>query len=952
MGILNGFPFPMMKFRGIILLPLFLLPFVCFAQGDFHRITGLILSEEDQQPMPGATVRAISEADSTVWYGVIAEMDGSFSLPIRQTGTYRIEITFLGFESFSAIRSISSLSGTSALGNIPLKVSRLQLDAVNVEERANRVTMEGDTAVYNADAFKVNRDADAKGLLDKMPGVTSDGGGVNVQGERVQRVLVDGKEFFGNDPRVALNTIPAEIIDKIQVFDQLSEQSQASGFNDGNTIKTINIITKEGKSQGEFGKVFAGVGTDGRYLAGGNINIFKGNRRISILGLSNNVNQSNFATEDIAGAVGTTADAINNPRRGPRRQGGGTGSANDFIVAPQNGINITSALGFNYSETFAEKLKINASYLFNTTENQNDYLLSRTFLSGQTSGQQYNEQSIQRSTNTNHRFNLRAEYDINEKTSVLFRPSLSYQDFDGFTNQVFSTTLADSVLNAGRNETRNASGSINFNSELLFRRKLNREGQSFSVSLQSTYNTSDGRNTLKSDFDQQGEASLEPDDWEADRDQLTERQRLNLSYTHPLSESLTLELGYRPEWERNSTDWTTRTRDAFDDFSLVDPALSNDFESVFFTQEARMRLRYRGASDYFVVAGVNYEHTENTNTQVFPIEFESGRTYRNVVPFALFRKTYKNKGSLFMLYRANPNLPSAQQLNTIIDNSNPLQVSFGNANLNQSFSHRFITRYNLTNVAKGTNFFIFASGELEEDRISNSTNLVFTDTTFANGFVLPAGGQITRPVNLDGYRNLRTFANYGFPVNFLKSNLNLNATATYNRSPGQINEEINLAETTGLNSGFLLGSNISERVDFKVGASAGYNWVNNSLPGQENFDYQNYTVNTGGVFTPLPRWVLSTDLVYNIFRGLGDLDQEFLLWNAGLGYRFLKDESLELRVTAFDILSQNNSVSRNITETYVEDRETAVLQRYVMLSLSYRLRNFKGTTTALPPSGN
>ena len=931
---------------------LMLFPLWSFAQDNAHRFTGSILSDEDNKPMPGATVKAIAEADSTVWYGVVTDMDGAFTLPISRTGAYRIEISFLGFETNTTNRTISSLSGTTSLGNVALKVSRLQLDAVNVEEQANRVTIEGDTTIFNADAFKVNRDADAKGLLDKMPGVTSDGSGVNVQGERVQRVLVDGKEFFGNDPRVALNTIPAEIIDKIQVFDQLSEQSQASGFNDGNTIKTINIITKEGKSQGEFGKVFAGAGTDGRYLAGGNVNIFKGKRRISILGLSNNVNQSNFATEDIAGAVGTTADAINNPRRGPREQGGGsTGSANDFIVTPQNGINTTSAFGFNFSETFAEKLKINTSYLFNTTENQNDYQLSRTFLSGQTPGQRYNEQTIQRSTNTNHRFNLRADYDINKKTSILFRPALSYQDFDGFTNQVFSTTLADSVRNAGRNETRNTSESINFNSELLLRRKLNREGQSFSVSLQSTYNTSDGQNSLNSTFDQQSEASIEPDDWEADRDQLTERQRLNLSYTHPLSEILSLELGYRPEWERSSTDWTTRNRDAFDDFSLVDPALSNDFKSVFFTQEARMRLRYRGAKDYFVVAGVNYEHTENTNEQVFPIAFESSRTYRNVVPFALFRKTYKNKGSLFMLYRANPNLPSAQQLNTVIDNSNPLQVSFGNANLNQSFSHRFITRYNLTNVAKGTNFFVFASAEMEQDRISNSTNLVFTDTTFANGFVLPAGGQITQPVNLDGYRNMRTFANYGFPVNFLKSNLNLNATATYNRSPGQINEEINFAETTGLNSGFLLGSNISERVDFKFGGSAGYNWVNNSLPGQENFDYQNYTVTAGGVFTPLSRWVVSTDLVYNIFRGLGDLDQEFLLWNAGLGYRFLKDESLELRMTAFDILSQNNSVSRNITETYVEDRETAVLQRYVMLSLSYRLRNFKGTTSAIPPSG-
>jgi hypothetical protein len=939
----------MRKFIPILIL--LFAPLVA-AFGQEHQLRGLVVSKEDGAGMPGASIVATQLADTTIKYGVVTNMDGQFSLPVLKAGAYRVDITYIGYEKYTSVQTVTSVSGSTDLGTIRLVPGNLMLDAVTVEDVANRVTMKGDTSIFNADAFKVNRDADAKGLLDKMPGVTSEGGNVSVQGERVQRVLVDGKEFFGNDPRVALNTIPAEIIDKIQVFDQLSEQSQASGFNDGNTIKTINIITKEGKSEGEFGKVFAGVGTDSRYLAGGNVNIFNGDRRISILGLSNNVNQSNFATEDIAGAVGSTVDQINNPRRGPRREGVGTGSADDFLVAPQNGINTTTAFGINFTDQFGEKLKLNASYLFNTTDNINDYFLRRSFSAGQTQGQLYQEQATERSTNINHKFNVRAEYDINKKSSILLRPSFGYQDFDGFTDQVFVTSLGDSTLNSGTNLTLNQTQALNFSNELLYRLRLAKQGQSFSVSWQTSYSNSDGLNGLESEqLNADGEFS-EIDNWRADRIQSNQRQRLNLSYTHPIGERTSMEIGYRPEWEKGISTWTTRTLDPADDYTIVDPSLSNDFESVFTTHEARFRLRYRGEKRAFLVAGLNYEYTENDNTQAFPTAFENQRIYRNFVPFALYRKTYENKGSLFMLYRASPRLPSARQLNTIIDNSNPLQVSVGNANLDQSFGHRFITRYSLTNVEKGTNFFVFFSAEAEDGRISNATFLVQSDTTFANGFTLPAGGQITQPINLDGYLNARTFANYGFPVAFLKSNLNLNATLTYNKSPGQVDGALNFAENTGMNTGFLLGSNISERIDFKVGASAGLNWVYNSLPSQENYDFQTYTVTAGGVFTPLSRWVVSTDFGYNMYRGLGDLDQEFTLWNAGLGYRFLKDESLELRLTAFDILSQNNSISRNVTETFVEDRETEVLQRYLMVSLSYRLRNFKGVAKAEPVNGN
>lgn len=906
-----------------------------------YIVSGKVQSKSDKQSLIGSTAKATLISDSTIWFGSVTDLDGNFSIQIQRKGDYEIKIQYIGYQPTIINLNVPDLNSSSNLGIIDLKPSEQLLKEVEITDRADRVTVKGDTSEFNAGAYKVNRNADAKSILEKMPGITNQNGVVSAQGEKVQKILVDGKEFFGNDPNVALNTIPAEIIDKIQVFDQQSEQSQQTGFNDGNTVKTLNIITKQGKSEGEFGKVFAGVGTDNRYLAGGNVNLFKGSRRISILGLSNNVNQVNFSSEDIAGAVGSDGSER---RHGPRRQGVGTGSSDDFMVSTPNGINNTSALGLNFSDEFGKKLKINGSYLYNNTENKNDYSLTRNFISGLNQNQVYDESANQRSTNINHRLNLRAEYNFNKQNTLLLKPSFSYQNYNQSSAMDYQTFLADTLLSRGLNTSFGNTKANNFNNEMLFTHRFSKQGQSVSLSVRSSYNQSKSDDGLKSIIVQSDDSQLTTDNWEADRNEDTHSEKINLSFTQPLGKNMSLEIGYRPEWTMGTTDWLTKNANTDGEYTIRDSALSNNLDSRFFTQEGRLRLRIRGKEKSMFLAGLGYQYTENENQEFFPQNYTTTRTYSNVIPFALYRKTFENKSNIFMLYRGRPDLPSVQQLNTVIDNSNPLQVSYGNQDLDQSYSHRFITRYTTTNAEKGTNFFIFASAQAEDNKISNSTHIVSSDTTFSNGFVLPAGGQITQPVNLDGYYNLNSFSNYGFPVDVLKSNLNLNANLGYTRSPGLVNDVLNYSETTKSGIGFILGSNISEKVDFKIGASADFFWVQNSLTGQTNSDYQNYKITASTVLSPIDRWVLSSDLTYNIYQGLGSsLDKPFTLWNASVGYRFLKDESLQASLGIFDILSQNNSISRSITETYIEDSQTDVLQQYVMFSLSYRIRNFKGS---------
>src|SRR5690606_2917827 len=273
------------------------------------------------------------------------------------------------------------------LGRIALADDVVALDEAVVEAVQERVILRGDTTAYNAAAFQVNPDANAEDLVAKLPGVVVQDGEVQAEGEAVRRVLVDGEEFFGDDPTAALRNLPAEIIQEIQVFDRQSDQARFTGFDDGNEEKTINVVTRADRRNGQFGRVHGGAGLDGRYNAGAAVNVFDGSRRITLLGLSNNVNQQNFASEDLAGVLGGSGG-----RRGGRggrgggargagpRGGGGDGvDPRSYLVGERGGLNTTHALGVNYTDRLGDRVRLNGSYFLNHTGNDTESSLDRTY---------------------------------------------------------------------------------------------------------------------------------------------------------------------------------------------------------------------------------------------------------------------------------------------------------------------------------------------------------------------------------------------------------------------------------------------------------------------------------------------------------------------------------------------------------------------------------------------
>jgi hypothetical protein len=912
------------------------------AQAQFV-VKGSVQDAAAKLGLPGVNVVASPVFDSTQVIGTTTNAKGEFELKLNRPGPYVVRLSFVGYVTRVERIRVPREGGPVQLAPFLLQDDVKTLGEVRIEGVEQRVEQRGDTTEIRADAFKVNPDADAEQLVRKMPGITVENGQVQAQGEQVRRVLLDGQEFFGDDATMALKNLPAEVVDKIQLIDRLSDQAQFTGFNDGNTEKTLNIITKTGLDNSRFGKVYAGYGTDNRYMAGGNVNFFKGSKRITLIGMANNINQQNFSSQDLGGLSSSVGRPVGGGRPGGGRPGGGGETAN-FLTGQQGGISATQALGINYSDNWGKKGKMSASYFVNRSDNTQESSIARQFFLADGIGQLYNEQNKGETVNLNNRLTSRIEYNIDTNNSIIFTPRVSWQGrnqltvFDGFT-----TTRDGLPINSTLNEQQTDNRSWNVNGDLQFRHKFARKGRTISLNVNGDVNSQNGLRDLLALNQQFG---LNPDslliDQEIETFSYAQRYRADLVYTEPVGEKGMLEFSYAPQWQFSENDQLANNFNTVDGaYNLVDSSISNRFDNYILSQAFGTRYRF-STEKYDWMVGTSYQITNMLSEQLFPLSLDADIDFYNWLPTAMLRYNLSKTANIRLFYRTNIQLPSLSQLQNVVDNTNTLQLRAGNPELGQSYTHRIGGRFREAKPGKGTSFFVFGSLALINNEISNSTLIAARDTTLPGGLALVRGAQLVRPVNVDGAYNFRSFMSWGFPVKLLKSNMNLSAGYTINNLPSLINGAVNNALTHNLNTGFTLGSNISKQLDFTVNYTLNYNTVFNSIQPQLNNDY---FIHTGGVrfnWIPVPMLVLSTDVMYNAFTGLEDgFNQQFTLLNAGVGYRFMKDRRAELRLSVFDLLNQNNSIARNVTETYVEDVQTVVLQQFLMLTFTYNIRHFR-----------
>ncbi len=902
-----------------------------------RKFTGKIIDGATNTPMIGANVLVKTVTDSLLT-GTVTGAQGTFELNRPDIPSVKVEITFIGY---TTITKIHEARESVNLGDLVLQEDTQVLGEVVIEGQVPVGEMKGDTTSFNANAFKTQENAQAEDLVRKLPGITFQGGQIQAQGEQVQRILVDGREFFGSDPSIALRNLPADAIDRVEVLDQRSDQSRLTGFDDGTYTKTINIILREDRKNGQFGRAYAGYGNDNRYSAGGSLNMFNGDRRISVLGLFNNINQQNFSSQDLAGVSANSGGG-----RGPGGGGGGRwgGGNNNFFVGNDNGIVSTNAIGLNYSDKWGKNVNFTGSYFFNNTSNNLRQVTNRETVVNENVRQFYQENLINSVDNFNHRFNGRLEADLNEKNSIIVTPNISFQ-----TNRTFSDrdalTLASSgdSLSALRSTSNEETQAFNISNNITYRYKFNKVGRTLSTDISTSWNKRDQFSDLLAASNDYQRNMLDTTLQETDGLSDGFNYRVNVTLTEPLGEKSIGTLGYQISNNKTRSDQKTFVLGRESGIYALDTALSNEFDNKFVTQRVRTGYAYNNEG-FNLNLNLDYQNARLDNEAFFPVPGVFKRDFNNVLPSANISYRSRESGLSYRLrYRSDTDEPSVRELQNVVNNQNPLNLTVGNPNLGQSFNHNIFANISKVNMEKSRTFFMFVNYSNTSNYIGSNTFITAQDTLINGEILLRPGGQISQPVNLDGNFRTSVFLTYGAPITKIKTNVNINSRVNFNRIPGIINGERNLNDNLGLSQGLTLSSNVSKNFDFTLSTTGTYTIVNSSL--QQNLD-NNYYVQESNIrlyFSPNNgKLFLGNNVNHSLYTGLTEgFNQSFWLWNIEGGYRFAKNNKAELKVVIFDLLNQNNSITRTISDVAVTDVFTNVLTRYGMLTFTYIIGNFK-----------
>ena len=918
-------------------------------------VTATVIDASTREGVPGAVVEFAPADPAAQKRYFTTGYKGRVEATVPY-GTYKVSVSFLGYETLEKELKLSAAK--KSLGTLELAPSSTEIEAVVKEVKSMRTSQKGDTVSYNAGAFKVTADADVEGLLKKMPGITITDGEVEAQGETVKKVFVDGKEFFGEDVTSAIKSLPAQAVDKVEVYDKLSDAAEFSGMDDGEGYKAINIVTKPNMRQGQFGKLYAGYGyqpeTEGttsnhKYNVGGNVNLFHGSSRVSVIGLFNNVNQQNFSFEDILGTTDRSG------RKSPN---------NSFMVRPLDGISTVQAIGVNYSDDWGAKGKVTASYFFNRTDNRNTSQSDRQTFTSTDKLVLYNDENRSKTLNLNHRFNSRIDYKFSDRHSVMMRTSFSLQD-NNSRNELRSRTdnkFSDDDIRfvyRRRNFGHNNSDGYNVSNYLLYRYRLpGAKSHNLTVGAGGTYRSYEQLSRPRQyTFRDPDNIECDTSDYSSrnitrtDRDQPGYDMNGNVSYTRSLSKCSRLSFEYRINYTDNSVERNTfvlTKENVFPDER--NPKQSTEYDYAYLTHRIGSTYQY-----YFkktkIAGTLHYQHAAFSSDYAFPYARKTETSFDNLTYSVVANINVNRNNTLKFNASGRTSNPRATDLQGIVNTTNRQNVFAGNPGLDPVYTHRLSGQYIRANPAKGRTFTVSAEATASPNTITDS--LVIDSPDFViddEGTKLGEGNQYTKPVNLAGLWSLRASVNYGMPVRWLRSNLNFRAGISTGRIPSIINGERNFLNNNVYNAGLTLGSNISEAVDFRLSYTGRYN-VSRSSSEVRTLDntYFSQTAKAETTFVLWKRLVLRANADYNYYRGITDTFlEERLICNAMLGVKLFRNCLGEASVGVNDILDQNGTTfRRTVSGTTLRNVTNLAVGRYVSFQFTYNLRLFRRQSNAV-----
>ena len=888
-------------------------------------VKGIVADTAGRQPMSEATVSVTPEKDTSDVQFAITDQHGAFLFRNLPPGAYSLLITFENYRHIRRRFTIDAITRDIDLQTIYLHREADLLAEVVIQRPPMQIKK--DTIEYNAQSFTTKPNAVAEDQLKKLPGVQVDASGnITAQGEKVTRLLVNGKRFFGNDPKLATRNIPPEIIEKYQIFDDLDDQSKFSGFDDGNRIKTINIVTRRDRRQGYFGRAIAGAGTDEKYDESFNFHRFNNDQQISVLGQGNDINKQNFTVQDVLGSSGS--------RRG---SGGGPSAATNQTAA---GITTVWAGGANYRDSWG-KFDAYGSYFynFNHVSTNTQSLTEKFFSTDQDTSNTTTSSNPAISRTTNQRVNFNIENKSDSGNSFVFRPNITFQTTTPSASSNSSTVDQDGrPVNSSVGNSYSTNSGFNINgSNLTLRHKFRKNFQTLSLDITGTVNVNNGDgyyNSLNTFYkldsvqnlrqfynDSLHSVSLSP----------------TLSYTQPISKNSIIEINYNHTYNKSTT--INNTYDYVDPakgYAQFDSLFSNSYKFV--SNSDRFTLNYRlqaHKANINIGSGIQFTNFNSLNTTK---GIDVSRNYVNLTPTISFTWSFSNRQRFRMYYTGRTGTPSASQLQPLTTTTNDISYTVGNPYLKPQFTHAIRLLYSSFNPS--TQNVIFAT-------INAST--IVNDIQSA---IVPndKGGQTTTYVNLNGTYTASGYFDYGFSLKKPKSNLNLITNINYSQSQTLVDStkiagiyQHDYTRNTTLAETISWTTNIKKNFDMNLSSALNYNIARNSLRPTQDFDYLSEVVDAEFTAYTNSGWLAAATFTYTYADNhTPGYNASIPLLSPSIAKQLFRKKNGELRLTVFDVLNKNTSVNKTVSLNQVSDSRTTTLTRYAMLTFTYNLNNFNG----------
>jgi hypothetical protein len=803
----------------------------------------------------------------------------------------------------------------------------IQLPEVLINSESAPVTLVDDTIQYNAGSFKTIPNANVEDLLKRLPGMKIEKDGtVKAQGEKVQKVLVDGKEFFGNDPKIATKNLPADAIDKVQVYDKLSDQAQMTGFDDGNSEKTINLKLKKEKKKGGFGKTTAAAGSDGRYQGRFNINSFKGARQLSLIGMANNTNSEGFSFMDILNFTGALSQLKN---------GGGninlSISKDDLFAGmggSNNGINTTRGAGINFNNIIGSKTDFQGNYFYNRFNPTSQSTVQRQYFFP---SNLYNQNSFSDNINNSHRLNSNADYQIDSFHSIKIASNLNYQQTRNITTSKYNT-FSDSgeKINDGFSNNSDNSEGATVSTNILFRKKFHRKGRTLSLNILTNFNSSDGNGISASQtnfYNTPGNI--------ASTDSINQKNmnsadlsgfNMRAVYTEPVFNKSLLEFNVGTSSSKNVTSKSTYDFNKINGkFDLVNDLLTSKYENSYRYTTAGFRIR-RQSRQYNYAIGANWQRSGLSGKIKNGINAEVNKNFSNLLPNARIQYNFSRFKNIMLNYSTNTTQPSTIQLQPVADNTNPLYIKTGNPDLKSEYTHTVRLNGSFVDPFKNRNFFGFMTFSQTQNKIVNDDR------------INSLGVDSVKPINVKGVYSIDANFSYGFPVHILRGSFELSVHSSKYHGRQFINGLANTINTSTIGPGVRLNMSPTEKFDLTVGAEVSYSNTDYSIKSRNESKYlvQDYMAEASW---QLPKGLfMSTDLNYRISdQYASGFYARVPIWNASISKQVLRFNRGELKIIANDILNRNTGISRSTNQNYIEDSRVNTLRRFFLVSFTYNL---------------